>query len=76
MRGLPNILSPFCNEFDKFKNTGAGMLDFIYHMTLKILRNHILGVEKVGICPIYVILLWTSIHSVTKICKPLVVYRL
>ena len=24
----------FCYEFDKFKNTEAGMLDFIYHMTL------------------------------------------
>ena len=24
----------FCNEFDKFNNTGARMLDSIYHMTL------------------------------------------
>ena len=23
MRGLPNILSLFCNEFNKFNNTGA-----------------------------------------------------
>ena len=27
MRGLPSILSLFRNEFDKFNNTGARMLD-------------------------------------------------
>ena len=37
MRGLPGILSFFHNEFDKFNNIGAGMLDSIYHMTLKLL---------------------------------------
>ena len=35
MRGLPSILSLFSNEFNKFNNTGARMLDSIYHMTLK-----------------------------------------
>ena len=35
MRGWPSILSLFRNEFDKLNNTGARMLDFIYHMTLK-----------------------------------------
>ena len=34
MRGLPRILSLFHNEFNKFNNTGARMLDSIYHMTL------------------------------------------
>ena len=29
MRVLPSILSPFRNEFNKFKNTGAQMLDSI-----------------------------------------------
>ena len=33
MRGLPSILSLFRNEFNKFNNTGARMLDSIYHMT-------------------------------------------
>ena len=33
MRGLPSILSLFRNEFDKFNNTRARMLDYIYHMT-------------------------------------------
>ena len=37
MRGLPSILSFFCNEFNKIKNTGAQMLDSIYHMTLRLL---------------------------------------
>ena len=33
MRGLPSILTLFCNEFNKFNNTRARMLDSIYHMT-------------------------------------------
>ena len=36
MRGLSSILSLFCNEFDKFNNTGARMLDSYYHMTFKL----------------------------------------
>ena len=37
MRGLPSILSRFLNEFNKFNNTRARMLDSIYHMTLRLL---------------------------------------
>ena len=37
MQGLPSILSYFRSEFDKLNNTGAQMLDSIYHMTLKLL---------------------------------------
>ena len=33
MRGLPRILSLFRNEFNKFNNTRARMLDSIYYMT-------------------------------------------
>ena len=36
MQDLPSILSLVCNEFNKFNNTGARMLDSIYHMTLKL----------------------------------------
>ena len=35
MRGLPPILSLFHNKFNKFNNTRTGMLDSIYHMTLR-----------------------------------------
>ena len=37
MRGLPSILSIFCNEFNKFNNTGARMLNSVYHMKLRLL---------------------------------------
>ena len=47
MRGLPSILSLFCNEFNKFNNTRARMLDSIYHMTLSILLNLISDVKNV-----------------------------
>ena len=36
MGGLLSI-SLFRNEFNEFNNTGAGMLDYIYHLTLKLL---------------------------------------
>ena len=39
MRGLPSILLLFRNEFNKFNNTGARMLDSIYHMTTT-LKSH------------------------------------
>ena len=44
MRGLPSILSLFCNGFNKFNNTGARMLDSFYHLTLRLLLNLISGV--------------------------------
>ena len=37
MRGLPSILSLFRDEFNKFNNTRAQMLDSIFHMTLRLL---------------------------------------
>ena len=37
MRGLPSILSLFRNEFNKFNNTRARMLDSFYHMALRLL---------------------------------------
>ena len=40
MRGLPSILSLFRNEFNKFNNPRARMLDSIYHMTLRTLKSH------------------------------------
>ena len=39
MRGLPSILSLFRNEFNKFNNTRAHMLDSIYHIT-NTLKSH------------------------------------
>ena len=35
----------FPNEFNKFNNTGAQMLDCSYHMTLKLFKNRIFGVK-------------------------------
>ena len=37
MRSLPNILWFLCNKLNEFSNTGALMLDAIYHMTIKII---------------------------------------
>ena len=45
IRGLPSILSFFRDEFNKFNNTRARMLDPIYHMTLRLLRNLISAVK-------------------------------
>ena len=35
----------FPNKFNKFNNTGAQMLDSIYHRTSKLNKNRILGVK-------------------------------
>ena len=45
MRGLPSILLLFRNELNKFNNIGARMLDSIYHMTLKLIENHIIDLK-------------------------------
>ena len=43
MRGLARILSFFSNSFNKFNNTGARLLDYLYQITLKVLKNCIFG---------------------------------
>ena len=50
MRGLQSILLLFCNEFNKFNNTGTRMLGSIYHMTLKLNKNRIFGVKTSRFC--------------------------
>ena len=50
MQGLPHILSLFRNKFNKFNNARAQMLDSIYHMTLKLVKNHIIGVKTLRFC--------------------------
>ena len=40
MCGLLSSLSHFLNEFNKFNNTGAQILDSIYHMALKLMKSH------------------------------------
>ena len=59
MRGLSSILSLFCNEFNKFNNTGAQMLYSIYHTTLKLLENRIFDVKTSRFCPFYATFKWT-----------------
>ena len=39
MRGWLSILSLFCNKFDKSNNIRVRILESIYHMTLRLLRN-------------------------------------
>ena len=41
----PCILLLFRNEFNKFHNTGAQMLDSTYHMALKLLNNRLLALN-------------------------------
>ena len=60
MRGLPSILSLFRNEFNEFNKTRARMLDSIYHMTLRLLRNLISAVKRYNFVIMYATLLWTS----------------
>ena len=65
MRGLPSILSLFRNEFNKFNNTRARMLDSIYHMTLKLIENRIFWRENVKILP-YFMQRYNGCHNVSR----------
>ena len=49
---LFNLLNEllFPNEFNKFNNTGARMLDSIYHMTLKSLFNCVFCIKMLRFC--------------------------
>ena len=40
-----NFLFNLFNTFNKVNNTGVRMLESIYHMTLKILKNRFFGVK-------------------------------
>ena len=60
MRGLSSILSFFCNEFIKFNNTRARMLDSILSHDIKItLKSHFCR-KRCNFVIIYTMLLWTS----------------
>ena len=60
MRGLPSILSFFRNEFNKFNNTRARMLDSIYHMTLRLFEISLLPLKRYNFVIMYATLFWTS----------------
>ena len=59
MRGLPSILTLFCNELNKFNKTRARMLDSIYHMALRLLWNLISAIKTLYFVIMYATLLWT-----------------
>ena len=75
MQGLPSILSLSRNEFKKINNTGARMLDSVYHMTLKLVKNRIISVKTSKFCHLLRNVIMDVITLCYEICKPLVVYR-
>ena len=51
IRGLPSILSLFRHELNKSNDTGARVLEALYHMIFKsTLKSRILGVEMLSFC--------------------------
>ena len=66
MRGLPSILSLFCNDFNKFNYTGAQMFNSIYHITLKLIKNRIFGVKTQDFAIFYATSKWMTLRKVTK----------
>ena len=59
-RGLSSVLSLFCNELNKFSNTGVRMLD----LKCVFFVIAIFGVKMCRVCHKYAILLWASLHNV------------
>ena len=66
MRGLSSILTLFRNEFNKFNNTEARMLNSICHMALKLLKIAFSGIKRSRYCHFYATLKWTSLHTLLK----------
>ena len=54
MLGLTSISLLFQNMLKKFNNTGATMVDSVYHMTLNLLCNHVVEVKMLKFCHISV----------------------
>ena len=50
IQALLSILSLFCNKVNKFNNARARMLDFNYHMTLRLLINLISAMKTLYSC--------------------------
>ena len=72
MLGLLSVIPLFGNKFNKFNNTGAGMLDSIYHMILKLLKNLIFGVKTSRFCHLSRNIIINIIVLLN--CEPQVVY--
>ena len=51
-RCLPSILSLFRNKFNKFNNARVRVLDSIYHMLLKLIKNRIFYRKNIRILPL------------------------
>ena len=74
MRGLPSILSLFRNGLNKSNTTEARMLDFFPHVSLKLLKHRIFGVNTSNICHILrsvimdVIIYVNILYYVYRIC--------
>ena len=63
--GLTSILIFFRSEFNKSINTGARMLDSIYHMILKLIKNRIFGVKTSRFLPSFT-LRYNGRHNVLE----------
>ena len=75
MRGLPSILSLILNSFNKFNNTGARMLYYIYHTTIKLTKKYIFGLKTSTFCHLLRNIITDANTLPYYICKPLVVYQ-
>ena len=51
------------------------MINSILHMTFKLFCYCVFGLKTSLLCPIYTLSLWASFQYVTKVCKPIVVFR-
>ena len=50
------------------------MFDYVYRMNSNLLEEAMFGVIKLNFVIMYATLLWTTLHNVATICKPLVDY--
>ena len=75
MQGLSRFLWLFHNEFNKFDDTGARMLDSIDHMTVKLFLIALFVWKRQAFAK-YTPVVMGILHNVTKIGEPQVVCRI
>ena len=74
MRCLPSILSLFRNEFNKFNNRRARVLDDHDDIDITLKSHFCCKNDQIKWHYVHNVIIWASLRF-PKICKPLVVYR-
>ena len=64
MRGLPSILSLFCNKFNKFNTTRARTLDSVYHNDMTFLKIVNFEISFLPLKPYNFVIMYRNVRKI------------